>query len=161
MFIGFIAVVIILLVIVVLMSTGTLSGTQNSQYITESKKVVALLSHLKNESKFYYSKNETFEGIDMSYFDQHNFASDLMKYDTLTDTEWSGWPIQVASPYTGPSIAIGGTAGDNIRIIVASDNNGQNAGFYMIKRISNPVNPDFNKVLEKTLSEDTTYIGGW
>lgn len=163
MFIGFIAVVIILLVIVALMASGVFSGTKNSQYLTEAKKVHALLGHLKNESKFYYSKNETFSGISMNYFNNYDFAADLMVYEELDSTKWDGWPVtDDAFPaiYTGPSIKIGGSAGDDMRILVAPINSGKNAGFFLIKKKDSSVSPVFTKIIERTLAGDPAYIGG-
>ena len=169
MFVGFIAVIVIILVIVVLMSTGALSGADSSKYVTEAKKTHALFSLLQGESKFYYSgNNESYLDIGMDYFMEHDFAGKQMKASgSMASADWEGWPTNVdgafPDPYTGPYIEVGGTAGDNMRIIGTSINDGKAAVFFLLKNTNatEAQLPDkFMKTLERTLSADSNYICG-
>jgi hypothetical protein len=176
MFVGFIAVVVILLVIVGLMATGSLGNSQNSSYITEAKKVHTLFSNLHAESKFYYIEGgESFSGINMDYFVRTDFAKSNMIINNpgMNEADWEGWPtVDVGSdqdangdgvldsPYTGPYLKLGGTAGEDFRIIVTSINDGTHAGFFLLKKVGTTVPPEYIKILEKTLAADPSYIGG-
>lgn len=166
MFVGFIAVVVILLVIVTLMASGALSSSDNSLYTAEAKKTHALFSQLQAESKFYYSaNNESYLGIGMDYFMQHNFAGQQMiPSGNMVASEWEGWPTGVdggfPDPYTGPYIAIGGTAGDDMRIVASSINNGKAAVFFLLKKVGTTVPQEYTITLEKALAADSNYIGG-
>ena len=176
MFVGFIAVVVILLIIVGLMSTGSLSGSKNSNYIAEAKKVQAMLSNINNEGSFFYSKkNETFSGIDMDYFVDSKFAPNYMVTDNpgMNEDDWDGWPTidqgealdanddgVLDSPYTGAYIKLNGTPGDQMRIIVTPINNGKQAGVFILKKKVNTIPEEYVKILESTLANDPSYIGG-
>lgn len=170
MFVGFIAVIVILLVIVGLMSSGVLGGSQNSSYITEAKKAHSLLSSMRGESKFYYAKGETFEGIGMDYYQANKFGGSQMKTDAgiggMNSADWDGWPTTsdnggvFPDPYNGYYMTLGGTAGDDYRIIVTAVNEGRNASFFILKRKGTTTPEVFGKILEKTLSSDPSYIGG-
>lgn len=166
MFVGFIAVVVILLVIVALMSSGALSGSDKAQYMTEAKKVHALFSQLQGESKFYYSQaNESYTGISMDYFLMHDFAKGLMVPNSnMVSADWEGWPAAAdggfPDPYTGPYIKLGGPAGDDLRVVVTSINNGQSAAFHILKKKGTTVDSSYLMILEKTLAADQNYIGG-
>lgn len=166
MFVGFIAVVIILLVIVLLMASGALSSSDNSLYTTEAKKVHALFSQLQGESKFYYSgNNETYLGIGMDYFMNHDFAGqNMIASGNMASADWEGWPTGVdggfADPYTGPYIQVGGTAGDDMRIVASSINNGKAAVFFLLKKVGTTVPEQYTITLEKALAVDSNYIGG-
>lgn len=166
MFVGFIAVVVILLVIVGLMTSGVLSGSDNSKYMTEAKKVHSMFSHLQGEANFYYAANsESYLGIDMNYYLKHKFAgSQMIPTSNMAQADWEGWPTNVdggfPATYTGPYISVGGTAGDEIRLIVTSTNNGKSAAFHVLKKKVNVIPESYLKVLEKTLAGDPNYIGG-
>lgn len=166
MFVGFIAVIVILLVIVTLMASGALSGSDNSLYTAEAKKVHALFSQLLGESKFYYSGNdESYLGIGMDYFMEHNFAGkSMITNSNMAAADWEGWPTGVdggfADPYTGPYIKIGGTAGDEMRVVVSSINDGRAAVFFLLKKVGNTIPEEFTITLERALSADSNYIGG-
>jgi len=176
MFVGFIAVVVILLIIVGLMSTQSLSGSQNSNYIAEAKKAQAMLSNLANEGSFYYSQaDESFSGIDMNYFVHGRFAPKLMVTDNpgMDQDNWDGWPTidtgealdadndgVLDSPYTGAYIKIGGTANDQMRVIVTPINNGKQAGIFILKKKDNTLPTEFVKIFESVMANDSTYIGG-
>jgi len=176
MFVGFIAVVVILLIIVGLMSTGSLSGSQNSNYIAEAKKVQALLSNVASEGSFYYTQgDESFSGIDMNYYANSNFAPTLLVTDNpgMNEADWEGWPTIdknerldadgdgiLDSPYTEPYIKLGGTAGDQMRIIVTPINDGKQAGIFLLKKKNNTLPADYVRILEQTLANDPAYIGG-
>ena len=176
MFIGFIAVIVILLIIVGFMATGGVSGSDNSTYITEAKKAQALISNLGSETSYYYIGNETFNDLDMNYFVSHNFAPNLVVTDNpgMAKDDWDGWPDSIDSSkgldadgdnelddnYSGPYIKLGGSAGTQIRLIVGPVNGGNNAGIFILKKKDNTLDPNFVKILENTLSTDPTYIGG-
>jgi len=172
MLVGFIAVIVILLVIVGFMSSdGTGSKDGGARFITEAKKIAAMMSHMENESQFYYARVESYAGIGMDYFEDVEFQKDLMVHTDpdgpMLKEDWENWPDETVfpSPYTGPYIELRGPAAGEMRIIVAPLNNGQNMGIFIIKRIfDNPedsaIDPAFPKVLEKVLSFDPDYIGG-
>jgi len=176
MFVGFIAVIVILLIIVGLMSTGAISGSKNSNYIAEAKKVQAMLSNMNNEGSFYYSQaSETFSGIDMNYFVRTRFAPTLMVTNNpgMNEDDWDGWPTIdtgeeldadndgiLDSPYTGAYIKLGGTPGDQMRVIVTPINNGNQAGIFILKKKENTIPEEYIKILEATLANDPSYIGG-
>ena len=168
MFVGFIAVVVILLVIVGLMAISGTKNSQNSNYITEAKKVHAMLSNLEAESKYYLarSENNDFAGIDTNYLVEANFAPSHMVVNNpgMNSADWSGWPTGVdggfPDPYTGPYLKIGGTAGDDMRIVIAPINNGKNMGIFIMKKKVNNIPPEYTKILEKELANDANYIGG-
>jgi len=175
MFIGSMAVVVILLIVIGLMSSGSLSGSTNSSYITEAKKVQALMSNLGSEGLYYYTQgNESFSGIDMKYFLRSRFAPELMVPTSNMDKDdWDGWPTidkgeeldadndgELDSPYTGPYIKLGGTAGDEMRIIVTPIDNGKHAGLFLLKKKENSIPEDYVNILEKTLANDPAYVGG-
>ena len=176
MFVGFIAVVVILLIIVAIMSTGTLTGGDESKYIAEAKKVNILVSNIKAESNFYYvGHNQSFIGIDMSYFDDVGFDKALMQTDGLLAAEWKGISSDIAAGTT--TMCLGGSAGCDMRIVVTGDTSGGNdANLLIIKLIgidkvnntTGAVGADtiidnvpavFTKVLEKELSNDQEWIG--
>lgn len=172
MLVGFIVVIVFLLVIVGIMSgTGTSGVDQGAKYITEAKKVGSIIHHLKNESQFYYARNETYAGVDMSYFADVGFQRDLM---VLTDpsgpmlkAEWENWPDKTVFPdnYTGPYIELRGAAAREMRIVVAPLNNGENMGIFIMRKVfANPADSNidevFPKVLERVLSSDPDYVGG-
>jgi hypothetical protein len=166
MFIGFIAVVIILLVIVALMATGVFSGADTAEYMTQAKKVHALMSQVEGESKFYYAQNDqSYSGISMDYFLAHDVAKgQMVPSGNMASADWDGWPaaadVPLADPYTGPYIPLGGPAGDQMRIIAVSINNGQSVAFHILKLKANTVDPIYLKILEKALASDPNYIGG-
>jgi hypothetical protein len=166
MFVGFIAVIIIVLVITILMSLGSSSGETNT-YTVEAKKVHALMSNLQNESKFYYSGHgETYLGISMDYFKQYDFAKgQLVETSNMTDAEWEGWPTNdvdggMPGTYTGPYIRLDGVAGDDMRIIANSVDNGKYAVFFILKRAGADIPEGYLKALERALALDPNYIGG-
>ena len=170
MFIGFIAVLIILLVIVGFMMSGVLSSSQSGQYMTEAEKVHSLLNQASNITKFYYVKDETYSGLTMDFFIKNKFnQNNIVVTDPnggMNSADWDGWPSTsdnggvFPDPYTGPYIVVNGTAGTDVRIIVSPINNGQNAGFFIVKKKSSSIDPVFFKILEKSLSKDPLYIGG-
>ena len=167
MFVGFIAVVVILLIIVGLMSTGALSSGSNADYLTEAKKVQALLSNVEGEAKFYSIEGDySFKNLDMDYFTRVRFAPSNMVTANpgMSSADWEGWPTSAdggfPDPYTGPYLKIGGYAGDQIRLVVAPINNGQHAGVFILKQKVNTLDPDYVKILETTLAADPEYIGG-
>lgn len=177
MFVGFIAVVVILLVIVGLMATGTLGGSQNSSYITEAKKTHTMVSNMNGESKFYYVQaGETFLGLNMDYFVRANFAPQNLVTTNpgMNSADWSGWPTSLDadskydvnndgvldSPYTGPYLKVGGVAGDDLRIIAHSISDGNYVGFHLLKKNGSSLSDDYIKILEKQLASDPEYVGG-
>lgn len=176
MFVGFIAVIIILLVVVALMAIGSGDSSDSSKYNVEAKKVHALLSVMRDESKFYsLSQQGSYKGITMNYFADNEFAKGAIMYDSINKDDWEGYPeftvggsldpineSDTAFPdvYNYPSIKLGGTAGDNMRIIVGSVDNGRNATFFIVKRKNTEIPELYIKTLEKSLSADSNYIGG-
>lgn len=168
MFVGFIAVVVILLVIVGLMSSGALnSGADTAAYTTEVKKTHALFSQIQDESKFYYAaNNESYKDISMEYFKSHKFGgAQMVASGNMSSADWSGWPAAAdpgsfADPYLGPYIKVGGPAGDQMRIVVVPINNGQSAAFHVLRKTVNTIPSEFVILLEKTLASDPNYIGG-
>lgn len=172
MLVGFIAVIVILLVIVALFSgSGTSAKDSGARYITEAKKVGAMLYHMKNESQFYYSRAESYNGIGMDYFSDIEFQRDLMVQTDpngpMLKADWENWPSLTVFPdnYTGPYIELVGAGASEMRIIVAPLNSGKNMGIYIMKKIwANPsdtkLDPIFPQILEKVLSSDPDYIGG-
>ena len=177
MFVGFIAVVVILMVIVGLMSVGALSGSNNSTFIAEAKKAHEMISNMNGEAKFYYvGASETFTGMDTDYFIRANFAPShlVVSNPGMAMADWEGWPSIIDlgskydvnndgildSPYIGSYVRIGGIAGDDLRILSHSINNGNNVGFFLLKKKNSSVDPKFIKILEKEMSSDSEYIGG-
>lgn len=176
MFAGFIAVIIILLIIVALMITGSTDSSDSSKYNVEAKKVQTLLSAMRDESKFYsLSQHGSYKGITMNYFADNEFAKGALVYDSIDKDDWEGYPeftvggsldpiseSDTAFPdvYNYPSIKLGGAAGDNMRIIVGSVDNGKNAVFFIVKRKGTEIPELYLRTLEKSLSADSNYIGG-
>lgn len=164
MFVGFIVVVVILVVVVGLMSTGSTDASSNGAYVTEAKKVQALLSTVEAESQFYYVRNETFTNIGVEYLAEVDFASgQLQATSNMAKVDWIGWPVAdggFPDPYTGPYIAIGGTAGDDIRLIITSIGNGKNVGIYLVKRKISDIPIEYTTILERILTDNPSYIGG-
>lgn len=177
MFVGFIAVVVILMVIVGLMSTGALSSSNNSTFISEAKKAHEMISNMNGEAKFYYvGASETFTGIDTDYFVRANFAPShlVVSNPGMIMADWEGWPSTIDpggkydlnndgildSPYTGAYVKVGGIAGDDLRILSHSLNDGNNVGFFLLKRKNNTIDPKFIKILEKEMASDSEFIGG-
>lgn len=168
MFVGFIAVVVILLVIVGFMSSGALNGgADTAAYTTEVKKIHALFSQIQGESKFYYSgNNESYSNISMQYFLDHKFAgSQMIPSGSMASADWDGWPAAAdagsfADPYLGPYIKVGGPAGDQMRIVVVPINNGKSAAFHILKKKVNTIPSQYVILLERTLASDPNYIGG-
>lgn len=172
MLVGFIVVIVILLVIIGLMfNSGTAGADQGAKYITEAKKIGTILYHLKNESQFYYARNESYAGIDMGYFADVEFQRDLMVQTDpdgpMRKADWENWPDESVFPdnYTGPYIELRGSAAKEMRIVVAPLNNGENMGIFIMRRIfddpaDSKIDESFSRVLEKVLSSDPDYIGG-
>lgn len=162
MFVGFIVVIIVLLVVVALMSSGALSGSDAAAYLTEAKKVQTVLSHLKDESKFYYIKKESYLNVDQGYFESVNFAGS--KAATLDSTQWDGWPTAdnwpVSGTYTTSYIPVGGPAGEEMIIVPGSVNNGANFAIFVMRKKVNTIPVEYSTILEKVLSADSNYIGG-
>lgn len=166
MFVGFIAVIIIILVIVVLMSTGASSGG-TSTYMVEAKKTHTLLSHMQNESKFYYAaNNESYLNISIDYFAKYDFAKgQLVTNATMNASDWDGWPTNdvdggMPATYTGSYIRLDGTPGDDMRIITKSVENGKYAIFFILKKKVNSIPAEYLRTLEQALAADSNYIGG-
>lgn len=164
MFVGFIAVIVILLVVVATMSLGSKGPEDAAKYMTEAKNVQSLASHIRNETQFYYVKNNTFTGIGVDYFATNKFAQNkIVATSNMASADWEGWPaaeVGLADPYTGPYIAVGGTAGDNVRFIVTSLNGGNSVGLYMLKNKAATIPPAYLKALEQAMAQDQAYIGG-
>ncbi len=163
MFVGFIAVIVILLVIVGLMSTGALNSDSNS-YITEVKKIQEQLSIMKSETKFYYVGADSFTGLNADYYKNIKFGYVVDTHPPLNSADWSGWPTGVdtplADPYTGPYITFEGIAKDNVIAIPLSVNNGEAASIFIMIRNNSNLPISYKKLLEKTLATDQAYIGG-
>lgn len=176
MFVGFIAAIVVLLIVVALMVTGSGDNSDSSKYNVEAKKVQALLSAMRDESKFYsLSKHGSYKGITMNYFADNEFAKGAIMYDSINKDDWDGYPEFIAggsldpindgdatfpNVYNYPSIKLGGTADDNMRVIVGSVDNGKNAVFFIVKRKNTEIPELYLKTLEKSLSADSNYIGG-
>lgn len=165
MFIGFIAVIIILLVVVALMSTGSNSSAQDAaNYMTEAKKIQATASHIRDESQFYYTKNNTFDGISMDYFKTVDFAKgQLVATSNMASADWEGWPsteVGFPDPYTGPYIKAGGTGGDDIRMVITSINQGKAVGLYILRRKAADLPGGYTRAIEQSMATDSAYIGG-
>ena len=163
MFVGFIAVVVILLVIVGLMSSGGNQTQDGARYITEAKKVKTVTHLMSGEAKFYYVRNETFLGLTMDYFKDTEFAAEkFVPTSNMSSDDWSGWPTAdggFPDPYTGGYIKVGGPAGDDLRIIATSINDGKNLAIYLVKRKDNNIDPTYLQILEKTLASDPNFVG--
>lgn len=166
MFVGFIVVIIIILVIVVLMSAGSSSGNTNT-YTVEAKKIHSLINNMQNESKFYYaSNNESYLNIGMDYFKKYDFAKgQMVDTSNMNSADWDGWPTNdvdggMPATYTGPYIKLDGTAGDDMRIITKSIENGKYAVFFILKNKNAVIPDEYLKALEKSLAVDSNYIGG-
>lgn len=176
MFAGFIAAIVVLLIIVALMITGSTDDSDSSKYNVEAKKVQTLLSAMRDESKFYsLSQHGSYKGITMNYFADNEFAKNAIMYDSIDKDDWEGYPeftvggsldpinegdTTFPGVYNYPSIKLGGTAGDNMRVIVGSVDNGKNAVFFIVKKKDVEIPELYLRTLEKSLSADTNYIGG-
>ena len=176
MFAGFIAAIVVLLMVVSLMMVGSGDNSDSSKYNVEAKKVQSLLSAMRDESKFYsLSQHGSYKGITMNYFADNEFAKGAIMYDSIDKDDWEGYPeftlggsldpiseSDTAFPdvYNYPSIKLGGAAGDNMRIIVGSVDNGKNAVFFIVKRKNTEIPELYLRTLEKSLSADSNYIGG-
>lgn len=176
MFIGFIAVIIVLLIVVALMAVGSGDSGDSSKYNVEAKKVHALLSIMRDESKFYsLSQHGSYKGITMNYFADNEFAKGAIMRDSIKKAEWDGYPEFITGgsldpinegdttfpdTYNYPSIKLGGTAGDDMRIIVGSVDNGKNAVFFIVKKKGVEIPELYLRSLEKNLAADSNYIGG-
>ena len=176
MFAGFIAAIVVLLMVVSLMMVGSGDNSDSSKYNVEAKKVQTLLSAMRDESKFYsLSQHGSYKGITMNYFADNEFAKGAIMYDSIDKDDWEGYPeftlggsldpiseSDTAFPdvYNYPSIKLGGAAGDNMRIIVGSVDNGKNAVFFIVKRKNTEIPELYLRTLEKSLSADSNYIGG-
>jgi len=124
MFIGFIAIIIVLLIIVAAMSTGSTSENKGT-YQVEATKTATMISDLKNESKFYFAKYNnqdisapgfTGESI-MEYLVNTDFHKNKMRNqnsaETMLKSDWLG----LTNDYTGPYLIASGPAEDKIRFI--------------------------------------------
>lgn len=176
MFAGFIAAIVVLLMVVSLMMVGSGDNSDSSKYNVEAKKVQSLLSAMRDESKFYsLSQHGSYKGITMNYFADNEFAKSAIMYDSIDKDDWEGYPEftvggsldpinegDTAFPdvYNYPSIKLGGTAGDNMRVIVGSVDNGKNAVFFVVKKKDAEIPELYLRTLEKSLSADSNYIGG-
>lgn len=176
MFAGFIAAIVVLLMVVSLMMVGSGDNSDSGKYNVEAKKVQSLLSAMRDESKFYsLSQHGSYKGITMNYFADNEFAKNAIMYDSIDKDDWEGYPEftvggsldpvnegDTAFPdvYNYPSIKLGGTAGDNMRVIVGSVDNGKNAVFFIVKKKNVEIPELYLRTLEKSLSADSNYIGG-
>jgi hypothetical protein len=167
MLIGFIAIIVILLVIIGVMSTGTNSEGNAGKYATEVKKVQTLISNMKNEAKFYYLKTDSFKDISMKYYKDIGFADNVMvnsedaDHEDMNSNDWDGWPSSgITDPYTGSYIKLGGTAKDDIRLVIVPLSKNKAFGIYVLKRKTADIPEGYLSMLEKVLSADSSYIGG-
>ncbi len=176
MFAGFIAAIVVLLMVVSLMMVGSGDNSDSGKYNVEAKKVQSLLSAMRDESKFYsLSQHGSYKGITMNYFADNEFAKSAIMYDSIDKDDWEGYPeftvggsldpinegdATFPNVYNYPSIKLGGTAGDNMRVIVGSVDNGKNAVFFIVKKKDVEIPELYLRTLEKSLSADTNYIGG-
>ncbi len=165
MLVGFIAVIVILLVIIGLFSSNLLSSnSKGAQYVTEAQKVNIMLSNMNGQAKFYYGGHGSYKDISVQYFKDIGFKeAKIVNQDpsgSMDSDHWENWPTGVTSPYTGPYIELGGSAGGQLRILVVPQNDDQNAGFFILKEKANTLDPTFLKILERTLAGDSAYIGG-
>lgn len=176
MFAGFIAAIVVLLIVVALMISGSGDNNDSSKYNVEAKKVQALISAMRDESKFYsLSQHGSYKGITMNYFADNEFAKGAIVNDSINKNDWEGYPeftvggsldpisendTTFPDVYNYPSIKLGGTAGDNMRIIVGSVDNGKNAVFFIVKKKDVEIPELYLRTLEKSLSSDSNYIGG-
>lgn len=171
MFTGFVAVIILLIVIAGIIAVKALS-TGGATYAAEVKKVQELISRMKGEAKFYYlANNESYSGFSIDYYKKYHFAEKnigsgdnmVACSDTVTTNCWEGMPVNadnVSSPYNGSYINLGGTAGDQIRIIAASLGGGTSAGIYIVKKKPSTVPEEYTFMLERALANDPSYFGG-
>lgn len=168
MLVGFIAVVVILLVIIGIMAVNGTQGDDGGRYAAEATKAAALISNLRDEGKFYYTRGETFNGISMKYFEDIGFAEHQMVSELdntgMSSNDWVGWPASgLDDPYTGPYLPLNGPVGDNMRLVVVPLNKGQAFGIYLLKKANATdaeLDPKYLKVLERTLAKDSGYVGG-
>lgn len=176
MFAGFIAAIVVLFIVVALMISGSGDNNDSSKYNVEAKKVQTLLSTIRDESKFYsLSQHGSYKGITTNYFSDNEFAKGAIVYDSINKNDWEGYPeftvggsldpinegdTTFPDVYNYPSIKLGGTAGDNMRIIVGSVDNGKNAVFFIVKKKGVEIPELYLRTLEKSLSADSNYIGG-
>jgi hypothetical protein len=170
MFIGFIAVIIVLLVIVAVMSTGTLGTGSDANYHAEAAKVKVLVSNFKAESNFYYvGHNESFLGINISYFKDVGFDIGSIQNGTLSAADWLG----LSTDYTGDYFLLKGAAGGHMAIIVESTSDGKGMIIKIVgedklvnatgvaghDQIIDSVDAKYPMILEKVLSADSEYLG--
>lgn len=165
MLIGILVLVVLILVIVTVMSSSSLSDKNGgSKYIAEAKKVAVMMNDLKGAAQFYYTNNESYAGIDMNYFKGiHFYDTNMVDQDPsgqMIKDNWTNWPPNLEDPYTGPYLELGGTPGDQMRIIVAPIGEGETMGVYLMKNINSTFDPQYSVVLEKVLSTDPDYLGG-
>lgn len=159
MLVGFILVIIVLLVVVGLFSSGVLKTEDGSKYIADATKVSTVISDLESSAKFY-TINGSYDGIKGDYLKESDFHPELLEEGTLNSDDWENWPVDLASPYTGTYVNVGGPAGDDMKILLVPLNNGESAGIYLIKRKNNSIDPRYLKVLERILAKNSKYIAG-
>jgi len=162
MFIGFIAVILILLIIVVIMSTGVTTSGSDADYFAHASKVKALISHMKGESQFYYSGNDqSFKDIDVTYFKDVGYDENYIGHDTMLADEWKG----LSEDYTGDYLKLGGPAGDNMRIVVYSTDDGQGLVIAIVGKDADgdgevdDVDPKYPPILEQVMRGDSAFLG--
>lgn len=171
MFTGFVAVIIVLIIIAGIIAVKAL-GTGGATYAAEVKKVQELISRMKGEAKFYYlAHDESYDGFNIEYYKNYHFAENnigsndnmVACSETVTTDCWEGMPVNadnVEDPYNGYYINLGGTAGDQIRIIAASLGGGGSAGIYIVKKKPTTVPEEYTFMLERALANDPSYFGG-
>jgi len=160
MLVGFIAVIIILLVIVGLFSSGTLNDKGGAgKYQTDATKALTVVGDLESSVRFY-KINGDYSTLTMDYFRDSNFHPELIESGTMASEDWDNWPIGLPDPYTGDYIKLGGPAGDEMRLIVVPIDNGEGASIYLMKKKVNNIDPQYLKILEKTLAKNDKYVGG-
>lgn len=157
LYVFFISIIMILLIMGYMVTGG--SNSRVASYSTEAAKAGALIADLETQIQFYYTDSESYEGFDNQFLADGGFHTERTNDGVMNKVDWENWPVGLATPYNGSYLYLGGTAGENMRILTKSIDNGKAVGVYLLKNKNVVIDSSYTTLLEKSLSNKFSFIG--